>query len=156
MASRRLLEQMDDAWNGFTASYAGLTEAELLEPGVIGNWSVRDIIAHVTWWEEEALHHLPTILAGGRAPRYSTTYGGVDAFNALKTREKAGLSLAEVLREQTDVHERLVRYVMTISESELARAGRFRRRLRLDAYGHYPKHAVAIQRWRSARGGAGG
>ena len=32
------------------------------EQGVTGSWSVKDIIAHVTTWEEEALKHLPLIL----------------------------------------------------------------------------------------------
>lgn len=47
-----------------------------------------DIIAHVTWWEEEALTHLPLVLRGGRPPRYSVTYGGIDAFNATMTDER--------------------------------------------------------------------
>jgi hypothetical protein len=62
----RLLKRLESAWASFQESYAGLSEAELLEPGVAGDWAVRDIIAHVTWWEEEALTHLPLILAGGR------------------------------------------------------------------------------------------
>ena len=33
-------------------------DGELLEPGVTGAWSVRDIIAHVTTRDEEALGHL--------------------------------------------------------------------------------------------------
>jgi hypothetical protein len=67
----KLLKRLDKAWVAFKESYAGLTEAQLLEPGVTGRWSIRDIIAHVTTWEEEALEHLPAILAGRRPPRYS-------------------------------------------------------------------------------------
>jgi hypothetical protein len=37
----------------------------MMEPGVTGAWSVRDTLAHVTSWEEEALKHLPLILKGG-------------------------------------------------------------------------------------------
>jgi len=83
---RQLLERLDEAWVAFKASYAGLSEAQLLEPGVTGAWSVRDIIAHVTTWDAEALTHLPSILEGKRPPRYSRTYGGIDAFNALMTK----------------------------------------------------------------------
>jgi hypothetical protein len=36
----------------------------------MGEWSVKDILAHVTTWEEEALKYLPLILTGGRPPRY--------------------------------------------------------------------------------------
>ncbi|HEY0783496.1 MAG TPA: DinB family protein, partial [Thermoanaerobaculia bacterium] len=132
-------------------SYAGLSEADLLEPGVTGRWSVRDIVAHVTTWEEEALLHLPLVQAGGRPPRYSTTYGGIDAFNALRTEQKAGLSLAEVLREQAEVHDRLVALIERTPVEFLAGGTRFRHRLRLDTYGHYPKHAAGIRRWREKR-----
>jgi hypothetical protein len=144
----QLLKRLERSWSELGTSYAGLSESQLLEPGVQGRWSVRDIIAHVTTWEEEALKHLPHILGGGRPPRYSTTYGGIDAFNALMTEQKRGLTLAEVIRLRDEVHARLVDYVEQAPEAELTRDTRFRRRLRLDTYGHYPKHAEAIRGWR--------
>jgi len=70
---QQLLRRLDKAWIAFKGSYAGLSESDVLEPGVTKAWSVRDIIAHVTTWEEEALTHLPTILEGRRPPRYSVT-----------------------------------------------------------------------------------
>jgi hypothetical protein len=149
VSRERLLARLNQSWRGFTESYAGLSQSQLLQPGVTGNWSVRDIIAHVSWWEEESLEHLPLVLAGGRPPRYSVRYGGIDAFNALMTERKRGLSLAEVFREQSDTHRRLLDYLLTVPDELLTRETRFRRRLRLDTYGHYPKHAKAIQRWRS-------
>jgi hypothetical protein len=151
MDRSRLLSRIDHAWQALLASYAGLSDAEMLEPGVTGDWSVRDIIAHVTWWEAEALAHLPTILAGGRPPRYSVTYGGIDAFNAQMTERKKGLSLADVLQERDGTHRRLVDYLHTVPEEHFARETRFRRRLRLDTYGHYPEHAKAIRTWREGR-----
>ncbi len=151
MAHERTLRKIAGAWAEFEASYAGLGGEALLEPGVTGAWSVRDIIAHVTWWEEEALKHLPLVRDGGRPPRYSATYGGIDAFNAMMTERRSGLSLAEVLAQQADVHERLVRYVREAPDELLASGTRFRRRLRLDTYGHYPKHAAAIRAWREKR-----
>jgi DinB superfamily len=144
----RLLKRLESAWASFQESYAGLPEAEMLEPGVTGAWSVRDIIAHVTWWEEEALTHLPLILAGGRPPRYSVKYGGIDAFNAQMTEERSALSLAEALERRDDVHQRLIALIQSVPGEQLA--GRFGRRLRLDTYGHYPKHAQAIRDWRES------
>jgi hypothetical protein len=47
-----VLKQLDKAWLAFTGSYVGLAEVELLEGGVVGDWSVRDVIAHVSTWEE--------------------------------------------------------------------------------------------------------
>jgi hypothetical protein len=147
----QLLKRLDKAWEGFKASYAGLSDSELMLPGATGNWSVRDIIAHVTWWEEEALMHLPLILAGGKPPRYSVTYGGINAFNAQMTEQKKNLSLSEVLQQQADTHRRLIDYIQRAPEEQFTRETRFRRRLRLDTYSHYPKHAEAIRKWRERR-----
>ena len=125
-----------------------MSESQLTEPGVTGSWSVKDVIAHVTWWEEEALKHLPLIVKGGRPPRYSTEYGGIDAFNAQMTELKRGLSLPDVLRQMDETHRRLVAYVQSAPEVQFTLETRFRRRLRLDTYSHYPKHAKAIREWR--------
>jgi hypothetical protein len=148
---RQLLKRLDKAWRAFQESYAGLSESQLMEPAVTGAWSVRDIIAHVTTWEEEALKHLPSILEGRKPPRYSVTYGGIDAFNALMTTRKADLSLSEVFRQQEAIHRRVIDVIERASEDQLTGDSRFRRRLRLDTYSHYPKHALAIRRWREQR-----
>jgi hypothetical protein len=144
----RLLARLDRAWQAFNDSYAGLSDAEVLRPGVTGVWSVRDIIAHVTTWEEEALTHLPLIQSGGTPPRYSIQYGGIDAFNALTTDQKKGLSLADVRAHATATHGRLVELLRGVPDDQLRSDTRFRRRLRLDTYGHYPLHAAAIGKWR--------
>jgi hypothetical protein len=151
MDRSQLLKRLDRAWQAFQESYAGLSEAQLLEPGVMGDWSVRDIIAHVTWWEEEALKHLPLILDGRKPPRYSVTYGGIDAFNAQMTELKRHLSLSEVLRQQDDTHRRLIEFILRSPEDQFARETRFRHRLRLDTYKHYPIHTKAIWAWREQR-----
>jgi hypothetical protein len=148
MDKQQLLKQIDKRWTGFQESYAGLSEAQLNTPGVVGDWSVKDILAHVTTWEEEALEHLPHILQGGRPPRYSIKYGGIDAFNALKTEQKRRLSLAEVLAQQEETHRRLLDYIQNAPDEALASDTRFRRRLRLDTYGHYPLHTRMIIEWR--------
>jgi hypothetical protein len=148
MDRRQALKRLETAWDAFRESYAGLSDPEMLEPGVTGRWSVRDIIAHVTTWEEEALTNLPLILQGVRPPRYSTKYGGIDAFNALMTEKKAPLSLSEVREQAREVHYRLVGCLERAPEDQLTSETRFRHRLRMDTYGHYPKHAEAIRKWR--------
>ena len=151
MTREQLLRRLDNAWIAFKDSYAGLSQSDVLEPGVTKAWSVRDIIAHVTTWEEEALKHLPAVLEGRRPPRYSVTYGGIDAFNALMTIKKAGLSLAEVYSQQEEIHRQVIDAVMRVPENQLIHETRYRRRLRLDTYDHYPKHTEAIRRWRIGR-----
>ena len=149
MNTEQVLQRLDKAWTAFEESYAGLPDSRLMTPGVTGKWSVRDIIAHVTWWEEEALKHLPLIREGGRPARYSVKYGGIDAFNALMTEKRRPLSLAEVLRQHDEVHRVLIDYVRTVPDELFTRETRFRRRLRLDTFGHYPIHTKAIREWRA-------
>jgi hypothetical protein len=153
MDRQKLLQQLDKAWAIFKESYAGLSDSQLTEPGVTGSWSVKDIIAHVTWWEDEALKHLPLIITGGRPPRYSTKYGGIDAFNAQMTEQRHSLSLSVVLRQMDETHRRLIDYVHSAPEEQCTRETRCRRRLRLDTYSHYPQHAKAIREWRERSAG---
>jgi hypothetical protein len=148
MKKQHLLNKLDQAWVLFKKSYFGLSDAQMMEPGVTGDWSVKDILAHVSWWEEEALKHLPLILQGGRPARYSIKYGGIDAFNAQMTELKRGLSLSEVLEQLDATHLRLLAYIQGVPEEHLISETRFRRRLRLDTYSHYPIHAQAIREWR--------
>lgn len=148
MKTAQVLERLDKAWKDFEASYAGLTEEQLMAPNVTGKWSVRDIIAHVTWWEEESLKHMPVIREGGRPERYSDKFGGIDDFNAIMTVKRSHLTLAEVLQQHDDVHARLVTYITEAPEDLYAGDSKFRRRLRLDTYGHYPVHTNAIRSWR--------
>src|SRR6266508_4145478 len=98
MKRQQLLNKLDTAWAALKESYAGLSGSQLTEPGVTGDWSVKDILGHVTTWEEEALKYLPLIIKGGRPPQY-ITFGGIDAFNAQKTEQKRSLSFSEILRQ---------------------------------------------------------
>jgi hypothetical protein len=148
----RVLGQLEEAWDAFRAAWDGLDDETMLIPGVTGEWSIRDLIAHVTWWDEESIHHLPEVLEGVRPAKYSDLYGGIDAFNALMTERKADLSLAEVQQEFVETHERLVAYLMELDPELWVGDQRFRKRLKLDTWGHYPIHTADIQRWRERTG----
>jgi len=147
MDKQQLLKRLEKAWSAIKESYAGLSDSQMTEPGVMDNWSVKDILAHVTTWEEESLKYLPLIISGGQPPRY-TRYGGIDGFNAQMTEQKRGLALSDVLRQLDETHHRLIDYIQSVPEEYFTGETRFRHRLRLDTYGHYPQHARAIREWR--------
>ena len=147
--AEHLVRRIDQAWSDFLDSFAGLPDAQLTRRGTLGEWSVKDVLAHVTTWEEEALKHLPTVASGGRTRRYAAE-GGIDAFNARMAAAKAHLSLAEVLRQLEETHLRLVEYVRATPTDQMAGRSRFVRRLRLDTYRHYRLHADAIRAWRQS------
>ena len=152
MNRQQLLKKIEASWLALGEAYAGLTEAQLAQPGVTGDWSVLDILSHVSAWENEALTHLPHILEGQRPPKYADLYGGIDAFNALKVQESRALSPADALAHFEDTHRRLLAYLHTAPEELLATETRFRRRIRLDTYRHYPIHTQAILEWRADHG----
>lgn len=137
---------MEKAWDELLVSYSGLTEAQLTQPGALGEWSVKDVLAHVTTWEAEALQHLPTVARGARPPRYASQ-GGIDAFNARTADLKRHLPLETVLAEMLATHARLIDYVRTTTG--ISNRTRFVNRLRLDTYAHYRLHAEAIRAWRA-------
>jgi hypothetical protein len=150
MATDGLFRLLNEAWRAFRDSYARLSEVQITQPGVTGEWSVKDVIAHVTTWEEEALKYVPLIIAGGRPPTYKSQYGGIDAFNARMHATRRGLSLAEVLRQAEETHTRLLELLQSLPEEQLRSETRARRRLRLDTYHHYGEHAAMISAWRQA------
>ncbi len=148
MDRQQVLGKLGKAWAELRASYHGMPDRQLEQPGVMGDWSVKDCLGHVAAWEEEALKYLPMILEGKRPPRYRDMYGGIDAFNARTAEAKRGLPLAAVLSQLDQTHARLIVYVQSVPEDQFMQDTRFRRRLRADTYGHYPIHARAIEDWR--------
>jgi hypothetical protein len=145
----RLMTTMTRSWNALLASIEGLSDEELTMPGVVGDWSVKDILAHITTWEEEGLHHLPTVAQGKKPPTYASQYGSLDGFNALKYEENARRSLPEVRERLLGVHDQVLDYLDTVPDELLHSRERFRNRLKWDTYSHYAMHAKHIQEWRS-------
>ncbi len=144
----KLMATIGERWDELLVSVEGLSDEQMQGPGVVGDWSVKDVLAHVTTWEEEALAHLPEIAAGKPQQRYKDVYGGLDAFNAMKFAENRARSLDEVRTRLTDVHTRLLDYLETVPDDLLHSRERFRTRLRWDTYSHYPLHTEHIRVWR--------
>lgn len=150
MNRTQLLSRVDEAWQEFALACRGLPRETLLEPGVVGPWSVKDLMGHVATWEEESLAALSLIAEGRRTPRYSR-YGGIDAFNNLRWQHFRTLALEDVQSWFEETHARLLDYLAGVPERLFAREGRYRRRLRLDTYGHFPEHTRQVVAWRRAR-----
>jgi hypothetical protein len=148
MNKHQLLKKIDSEWQQFKESYSGLTKSQMTHSGVTREWSIKDILGHVTTWEEEALKHLPMVMQERRPPRYKDLYGGMDSFNAMMTEKKRSLSIFEILKQMNSTHQELIAFLNTVPEEMVTSETRFRHRLRLDTYSHYLIHAKAIQQWR--------
>jgi hypothetical protein len=145
-----VLKQLTQEWETLLLSFADLPDSTIMVPNVVGHWSIRDVIAHITTWEEEALEALPLILQGKRLPRY-TRYGGIDAFNAREQEQKRERSLAQLRTELTTTHERLITFLENCPEDAYTSGSRFLKRLRLDNSNHYREHSSQIRAWRAER-----
>ena len=151
MRKDALFRRIEAGWRELHDALDGLTDAEMSAPGAVGEWSVRDLLAHVATWEEEALKALPVIVEGGPLPRYASV-GGIDAFNARQQEAKRHLGLERLRLEMAATHQRLLALLDRTPESAYRTEGRFLRRLRLDTYGHWRGHAEDVRRWRASKG----
>lgn len=151
MDTAQILQRLNRGWLALLESIQGLPEAAATQPGVVGTWSVKDLLGHVTTWEEEAIRAVSQVARGAPTPRYRS-YGGIDAFNAREAARKTALSLLEIQRQLDDTHRRLLDIVSDTPKELWATDTLIRRRLRWDTYAHYREHARQIQEWRKAKG----
>lgn len=79
----------------------GLPEGAWDRPGVCGNWSTKDIIAHLASFERVLADVLHTLLEGGPTP-YLDQYCAGGGFNDAQVAARRAKSGAEVLREYGD------------------------------------------------------
>lgn len=147
LKKERTLDRLEREWRTLLQTWEGLPVNVLLQPGAVGHWSVRDVMAHIATWEEEALKALPLILEGKPLPHYM----GIDAFNAREQEHKRHLPLKQVKEELLITHKKLIQFLENVPEIAFASA-RFTKRLRLDAIGHYREHAAQIAAWRTEQG----
>jgi hypothetical protein len=94
----------------------GLTPEQMTRPATIGggDWSAKDLVGHLAFWEELALSAL-TVWKHGAEP---DTVGAMDEVNAANHVRKSKWSLERVLAESREVHERLIRDIEAVSDRE--------------------------------------
>ena len=118
----------------------------MTEPGVSGDWSVKDLLGHVAVWDAYAVAASRTCLAG-EAP------GPVDwrAINEREAEARVGRSVAEQRNEMERVHAAMREFVASLGAAELRTKG-VRPRIRVDTFEHYAEHAADIRAWRAQVG----
>ena len=151
MNKRQILQRLERRWRELHESLEGLSHKEMEEPVFDGGWSVKDLLGHLTTWEEEAIKAMALMARGQPQPRYRQ-YSGIDGFNAGESKKKAGLSLEDVQSQLMETHHRLMSVVAEMAEEHWVTETRIRRRLRIDTYGHYRLHSDQIMDWRRERG----
>ena len=149
--TRGLLKRLDKEWLGLLQSLRGLSDEAMSQPGLVGEWSGKDLLGHIETWEDEAIEAMGEVMRGNRPSGYRK-HGGIDVFNARESAKKARLSLGEARGRLTDSHRRLVEVVAGMPGEHWGRENPVRRRLRLDTYGHYRLHSRQVLESRKENG----
>src|SRR3972149_1809130 len=91
---------------------AQIDEARMTEPGVVGEWSVKDMIAHITWFEREMVGVLRARALVG-SDLWNLPH---DERNAAIFERNRHRPLSDVLAEAQQVFPQLVELVQSLDD----------------------------------------
>jgi hypothetical protein len=149
-AERRRLEQ----------NLAGLGEQDYLRPGVVGDWSVKDVLAHLSDWQGRMTRWIEAIRRGEPAGCADLDLNRVqvDELNARIYAAHCDQLLELVLEEFHTNFERCLEMIAAMPEEELLEPGRypFKRNISLyDWLGGFASHDLwgktKIRSWLKTR-----
>jgi hypothetical protein len=135
--------RQQEVWAELTATWRGLPEAALVQPGAVGTeWSVKDVMNHLAAWHELTLRVLKE-LAQGRPAAVGHT---VDKFNALHAAADQKRSLAATRRRLNRSRRELLAFITTLPDAEVLNpSGRIGSWVKNNTYGHYTSHILDLR-----------
>jgi hypothetical protein len=146
--------ELESAWLELVSSVESVPEDEMETPGVVDEWSVKDLLGHITFWTEKAATDLD-LLAQGR-PGDIETPGNEENVNAWNKREsdaRKGMDLGEIKRrwlESFTLAKAALDRVTSESLDTEVKGWPQRQRFAGDTYEHYQEHAEQIRAWQRA------
>src|SRR5689334_20953034 len=106
VSKREFLERMRAARADFNEAISGLTEDQITGDIVAGEWTVKDIVAHLAAWQVEALRAIEQAERGEESgPLIDES---VDEWNQRRVEERRRLPLVDVIQEFTESHDELL------------------------------------------------
>jgi uncharacterized protein (TIGR03083 family) len=162
LTKQQILAELRTARADWDELIASMDEAQLTEPGAAGEWSVKDVIAHLTSYDRWFVNTSEAYFRGVPPPPDGAEGMDMDARNQFHHRLTQDQPLAEALTDSRQTFARLLEFVEAHSEEFLAQPQRFgypheievSDLLRADGYGHYREHAQGIREWLAARAAA--
>lgn len=151
-----LLEMMRTGYAAFEELLTPLSAEQMCTPGVNGEWTIKDILVHLTVWQtrvslrmEAAARHEEAQFAPIENDEQ------MNAFNDATFAENRERPLAEVLAEFRAAVQRLDANVAAADEGVLFEAGRFPwlrggklwESIAGNSFEHYEEHAPMITGW---------
>ena len=153
-----VLEELESARAELLASIEGLSTEQMRIPGVVGMWSVKDVLAHITAWESELVTALNQV--ENRQVPAIIDIEDIDEWNEEQYHLNARRPLEAIMEDLAGVHKMLVRMVGDLDERDLTDNRRFRWMegeplwylIAENAYLHEREHAEQIRQWRQGQG----
>ncbi len=104
------------------AAISGLDEAALDRKGVVGDWSIKNVLAHMAAWEAWVVEALPARMTTGATPEdFRQRAEDEDRFNAEEVAEREELTPDEQLMELERIRAELLAYLGGLDSAALAR-----------------------------------
>lgn len=131
---------------------SGIPQVEMLEPGFCGDWSLKDVLAHIIWYEREMIN----VLQSQRFEGSDLWEISLDDRNAAIFEENEGRSLDDVLGEAEASYKQLIKLLEDLNEKDLNDAASFPgmplewkpwQVLASNTYEHYDDHLSQARAW---------
>jgi hypothetical protein len=145
-----LLPALDGARDDFLAALGEVDVDLVTVPGVMGDWSVRDLVVHVAAWAEHAAAALE-LAAEGRGAEFAYSTDDTDAMNERILAEGRSIAPARALAREASAFAALRGRVEALDPSLLAmRLGNgdtVEEVIRYDGPDHYAEHTAHLRAW---------
>jgi hypothetical protein len=140
-----------------------LTPAEQETPGVNAEWAVKDLLTHLTAWEQLFLGWYQAGVSGERpvtpAPGFTWGPKSLGQLNQSIFVAHHHLSAAEATQTFARSHEQVVALIQTLSEEELFTPARYgwlgkatvAASIRANTYNHYRWATKLIRQWQKRK-----
>jgi len=156
MNKRLLLDKIRSRQIDFEQVITPLSEEQLTMPGVNGDWSIKDVLAHLVSWQKRTIDRLDAA-AQNKEPT-TPPVANDEEVNNLNQRfyeENKERSLSEVLADFKTTYLRMLETVEAMREEDLFDAQKFPwnggtplwENVAGNTYEHIDEHIGAIQKW---------
>jgi hypothetical protein len=115
------MQQLNSEYEAWETLLAEIGEDRMEEPGVAGEWSIKDVVAHLTAWRRRTVGRLEAAARGQPEPAHEwpADLRDDDEINAWFHARDRDKSVPEVLSEARRVFQQLVSAVEKLPEDVL-------------------------------------
>jgi hypothetical protein len=146
----KILADMSKSREALLASLEGLSDDQMTRPAV-GDWSVKDLLAHLACWEEFSLLDVRRLARGAAPALAAFDIKKVDEWNGMLMSLRRHFSLEQARSELKICRQMLLDAVAELPDSALAEGQFGRNLLSLSAF-HDRGHEEDIRNWRKREG----